>query len=149
MDNWSEWMEIEHARLGEGPFADFGIYQIRAINQSGSPISIGRFVGIDTAGILYIGRSGFRSQKTGRTLGNRIDEWLKSAHSGGFRFQGVKHLLDASPAFRGYRLQAQAKVVPDNEIGKAEVASLQGYSSVYAELPPINSSMPSASESHL
>lgn len=144
MNHWSEWVEIERARSGEGRFAHFGIYHIRAVNQSGSPITVGRLAGIDRAGILYIGRSGFRWQKTQRTLGNRIDEWLKGGHSGGFRFQGLKPALDSSPAFRGHRLQARAKVLPDIEIEKAEVVSLQDYLSLYAELPPINSSMPSA-----
>lgn len=64
MSRWSDWIDIELAKSRQGPLNDFGVYQIRAVTLSGEPIPISRIVGVDSSGILYVGRSGYRHQRS-------------------------------------------------------------------------------------
>ena len=142
MSNWTDWVEIESAKSRRGPLNDFGIYQIRVVEPSGGPISIGRLAGVDSLGILYVGRSGCRHQQTDRTIANRIREFLQRAHSGGITYVRAKKTLQRVPRFSGHRLQVRAMFLPDEEIDETESSILHKYFSEYAELPPCNSSLP-------
>lgn len=142
MGKWSDWVEIELAKSSSGPFDNFGIYQIRAVAPSNEPIPICRLVGIDSLGILYVGRSGYRYQRSKRTIANRIREFVRQQHSGGITYASARKVLQQSPKFSQHRLQVRAMFLPDDKIGKAESSVLNDYFSIYAELPPCNSSLP-------
>ncbi|MFH1718587.1 MAG: hypothetical protein ABIF19_14630 [Planctomycetota bacterium] len=134
--NWSEWVDIEKARSTNGPFNYLGIYQIRAATTSGKPISIQRLAGVDASGVLYIGRSGFNSN---RSIANRIGEFVRKQHSGGITYAKAKPVLDERPRFSKHCLQVKAKFLKTDQIPKAESEALDEYFLEYAELPPCNS----------
>jgi len=60
MAQWTKWMDIEDVASMSGENDGFGIYQIRVVNKNGEVISINRLAGVDSLGILYVGRSGVR-----------------------------------------------------------------------------------------
>jgi len=137
MSDWSDWVSIEIAKSRKGPFNCLGIYQIRAVTSSGKPIPVSRLVGVDPIGILYIGRSGFSS---GRSIANRIGEFVRQQHSGGITYATAKEVLDKSSAYSRHSLQVRVKVLSTKkEIESAESRTLQEYFSKYGELPPCNS----------
>ena len=47
MRKWTAWHEIDQAKSRRGPLIDFGIYQIRIVDVSGTPIPIPRFYAIE------------------------------------------------------------------------------------------------------
>jgi len=143
MAEWSEWIDIERACARVGPFGDYGIYQVRVVMKDGLPFSITRFASVDSSGLVYIGRSGFRKNGRGRTVANRLREWLTLQHSGANTYARAAPILDAS-VYADRRLQARAMFVPDEEIEAAEARTLDEYFSRHAELPPCNSSTPRA-----
>ena len=144
MTKWSDWMDVDLAGKQNGSLDDFGVYQIRAVNKSGNPIPIGRLAGVDPLGILYVGRSGFRRQKTNRTVANRVREFVRQAHSGGITYARANKILKQVPQFSDHQLQVRAKVLPDDKIDVEESNVLRKYFKKYAELPPCNSALPKA-----
>lgn len=138
--DWSEWVEIEKAKSTQGPFSHLGIYQIRAARPSGKPISIDRLAGRDASGVLYIGRSGFNSN---RSIAIRIGEFVGLRHSGGITYAKAKPILDKLRRFSNHRLQVSAKrLTTRTGICKAELDEIEAYHDNYAELPPCNSTRP-------
>jgi hypothetical protein len=81
MSKWSKWVDIESAKSKKGSFNDFGVYEVRAVNQSNSPIPINRFIGTDPLGILYIGRSGYG----GKTARKPLPTGYENSFSGNIR----------------------------------------------------------------
>jgi hypothetical protein len=145
MSKWSKWVDIESAKSKTGSFNDFGVYEVRAVNQSNSPIPINRFIGIDPLGILYIGRSGYGGKNSARTIANRIREFLQRQHSGGVTYAKAKLILTRrSPQFSGHHLQVRAVFVAGDEIEAEESKELRKYFDEYGELPPCNSALPGA-----
>lgn len=142
MSTWTDWIDIERAELKQGPLNDFGVYEIRAVNSKGQPIPISRLVGVDRLGCLYVGRSGFRHQKTRRTIANRIKEFLRGPHSGGTTYARAKTTLQQGQKFSSHRLQVRAIFLPDDKIELEESKALYGYFRRHAELPPCNSALP-------
>lgn len=142
MNNWTDWIDIDLAKSKRGPLNDFGVYEIRAIDSKGVPIAISRLVGVDDLGVLYIGRSGYRHQKTERTIANRIREFLRQTHSGGVTYERARQTLSQSQKFSDHRLQVRAMFVPDEKIDSTERTLLHNYFSKHGEVPPCNSVLP-------
>jgi hypothetical protein len=143
IDNWTDWIDIDLAKSKRGQFNNFGIYEIRVVDSRGQPIPISRLIGVDYPGVLYIGRSGLRNQKTKRTIANRIQEFLRQKnHSGGITYARAKKILQQEKKFSGHRLQVRAIFLADEEIKSKEAKVLRDYFSIHAELPPCNSALP-------
>jgi hypothetical protein len=139
---WSTWIDAAEAATRKGPFAHFGIYQIRAVKPGGEPIPIPRLAGIDPSGTIYIGRSGFERQGTDRFVSNRIREFLNRQHSGGQTYFIACVAIHKHPAFSEHALQVRACRLPDSAIEHAEDVALTQYLMQFGELPPCNSTMP-------
>jgi hypothetical protein len=58
---WTEWVDVDQAAERNGSFENYGIYQLRIVNREGRSSEIGRLIGTDRSGLVYIGRSGFRA----------------------------------------------------------------------------------------
>ncbi len=136
MIEWTTWYDSEEATASNSSLNNFGIYQIRIVNPTGDPLHINRFCSADTNGLIYFGRSGFRHQKTNRTIANRIQEFIRRKHSGGRTYSKIKPLLDKHPNFADHRLQFRGKFLPDTEIENAEANLLSEYLFKFGELPP-------------
>jgi len=134
--NWSESVDIKEAKSKKGPFNHLGIYQILAANAKGKPISIHRLAGVDASGVLYVGRSGFNSNRSSAV---RIGEFVRKQHSGGITYARAKLILDKRPRFSKHCLQVRAKSLKTEQIRKAASEALKEYFLDYAELPPCNS----------
>jgi len=139
---WTSWIDINLAKSKKGPYEDFGIYQIRAVNKELKTIPIERINGLDREGVLYIGRSGFKNQRTNRTIANRINEFIKKQHSGGITYGLAKNILRKNKKFSQHNLQVRALFQSDNQIELKEAEELHNYFLKFAELPPCNSAFP-------
>ncbi len=139
---WTDWVDIDRACTTSGLFGAYGIYQIRISQPKlNAPANIFRFVGVNTSGLIYIGRSGFRKRGRGRTVANRVREWIISQHSGANTLEKAVPTLDKSQ-WLDRKLQVRAMFLPDNQIEEAEAKALADYFAEHAELPPCNSSTP-------
>ncbi len=142
MSDWSSWISIEKAKVKKGRYNCLGIYQIRVVTPYSKPIPVCRLVGVDPLGILYIGRSGFSA---GRSVANRIGEFVRQQHSGGITYTGAKEVLNKTPAYSRHNLQVRMKgLSTEKEIRSAESRALQEYFHKYGELPPCNSAKSNA-----
>ena len=140
MKRWTRWMNTEEAQTRNGVLEKFGLYQIRAVGPSGTPIPICRLKQVDLDGILYVGRSGVQTRSPSRTVANRIREFLEKHHSGGITYAKAALRLKGHARFAGHRLQVRALFLPDTAITIEETRVLEQYFKKYAELPPCNSS---------
>jgi hypothetical protein len=143
MARWTDWHNIDRKSkiLGiNGPFNDHGIYQIRLVKNNKKPLKISRLTGEDPLGIIYIGRSGFRKQKTKRSIRKRLREFLDEQHSGGIAYSLIKTKI--SRKLLPHNLEARALFLRDNQIKSKECREINQYLRKYAELPPCNSSFP-------
>jgi hypothetical protein len=147
MSNWTDWIDIDLAKSNQGPLNDFGIYEIRVVDSKGQPVPISRLVGVDSVGLLYVGRSGYRWQKTHRTVANRVGEFIRQQHSGGITYARARETLQKTKRFSDHCLQIRGMFLPDKEIDLAEIKVLRNYFSEHAELPPCNSAFPRAAKS--
>jgi len=153
---WSSWESIEQAKFKERGY--FGIYQIRVVDGVGVPLSVGRIVGVDQEGVIYIGKAG-----PVQTLAKRIHKFEsvsklgKAKHSGGETYILLKmKLLFSDHTFKNHKLQYKVvhldtdRIEPELsgqenfklKIEKEEINALADYFIKYGELPPCNSIFP-------
>jgi hypothetical protein len=137
---WQEWFELVETTAW--PYELYGIYRVRITNPEGIPIPISRIGGIDPDGIMNIGRSGFRTSKTNRSLGQRLREFWYGNHSGAYTYGLALNALSRLPSFAGHRLWASIVLLSDDEIQHAEVAAIRQYFDRFQELPPYNGAFP-------
>lgn len=97
------------------------------------PPQIQRLVGADPSGLVYIGRSGLRASGNGRTVANRMREWLAIWHPGAALYDKAKTMLG------NHRLQVRALFLHDEGIVATEAEELINYRRRHGELPPFNS----------
>jgi len=95
---------------------------------------LGRMFKCDESGVVYIGRSGV--QKT-RTVGVRLEEWLKRYHSGAESYARVKPTLP-----HDHSLQVSALYLPASEVKAKEAEEINKYLKKFGEPPPFNSNLP-------
>jgi hypothetical protein len=142
--SWSKW----YGFTNDGSLFNFtndtyGIYKVRGIDKNGLTINIPRIGGIDKEGILYIGRSGLKRNRSFRSILRRLSEFYFGNHSGGWTSDlSYEYCLSYQKAFKNYRYEASILQVPDKEIEKREAKELEDYFVKYGELPPYNSSFP-------
>lgn len=133
MNGWSTWIGIDEAAKKAGGFEDYGIYQVRIVDLTGEARPIHRLVGVDPSGLIYIGRSGFRSTGNGRTVANRTREWLAIWHPGAALYDKSKSMLG------DHRVEVRALFLPDDRIVAVESEEIINYRTSHGELPPFNS----------
>lgn len=143
----STWIDIDAGSLKypkvKKAFDGYGIYRIRVVDSFKRPIPIPRMAAVDKEGVIYIGRSGYRRQKTGRTVNVRLGEFVgKDQHSGGITYSLAMRTLKHIRRFKSHGLQASARIVSDQMIDALEERELKKYFERFGELPPCNSAMP-------
>ena len=134
---WTNWRRFSRQTLNWCPESP-GVYYIRWLNKRGKPAPIGRILGTDPDGTLYIGMTG-----KGRASGlcNRLwTFWDKAsgrqgAHSGAKRF--LRNLSEhASIDDLEY---CHRQVANRKEALRVEKECLRHYEKKWGELPPLNS----------
>lgn len=154
IDIWStSWTPLS-PDAADAEIRSHAVYQVRLTDAKGQPLPIGRLGGIDTGGILYIGKSD--------NLSRRLTNWERGPHSGGETYALMRRteafarppledgLLEYRARYPGdisaeYPALAELRDGPDSEIAvirmvaKCEVALLARYFSRFGELPPCNS----------
>ncbi len=122
-----------------------GIYRVHIAHPSGGPIPIPRIGGVDSDGILYIGRSGVTTNKSDCSLRSRLrNDFLRpyGSHSGDWTYRKACAILNDHPLFRDHCIWASVIVLKDNVIDRAERAAIRAYFERFGELPPCNSAFP-------
>jgi hypothetical protein len=134
---WSEWIAIDGVAKYEDPALDAGgVFELRAVDPDCQPVSIARFLGADTGGVLYIGSS--RS-----SIRSRLKR-LPFARRKGVRVEPVGYrlfLLDQIPAFQTSLANTSLEIrFAEVEFPKDQESRLvRLYVEQYGELPPLNS----------
>lgn len=139
MVRWTAWIEITKKNRISRRLDFNGVYEIRVVDRSGVACIIPRVLGNDKKGILYIGRSGYRSSKTKRTVAKRANEFDGGAHSGGQTFSKMWSIAKDLPKWRGRTIQIRAKELSDDEIEEFERKRIRNYMMTFGEVPPCNS----------
>lgn len=137
---WQDWFELCEETVW--PYSLYGIYRVRSANSDGVPVPIPRIGGTDADGILNIGRSGYTTAKTDRSLGQRLWEFWYGRHSGAYTYYLTVQGLAQLPPFAGHKLWASIVVLPEVEIAQAEQSALHEYFQRFLELPPYNAAFP-------
>jgi len=126
-----------------------GIYFLVATLSDGHSKPIGRALGTDAEGVLYVGRSG---AKQGRRLFDRLKEfWVtanglrrKDSHSAGTRY---KNCLLWEMKYPLERIKVVWRTMPHatpKKLIAAESREIRKYFNKYGEVPPLNASLPGA-----
>src|SRR5262245_22278438 len=96
---WTKWFELHDA--ADWPDG-YGIYRVRMTDRAGKPYGIARLCGVDPEGLLYVGRSGFSTAKTLRTLGVRLQEFHNfGPHSGSGSYWQACEVFEALKLYKG------------------------------------------------
>ena len=135
---WTNWKRFAKENLNRCPESP-GVYYIRWVNKRGKPVPIGRILGTDPEGTVYIGMTG---KGNGSGLCNRLwTFWDKAsgragAHSGAKRFRRnlVKHASIDDFEFCHRRASSR------EDARRIEIACLRDYEKTWGELPPLNGS---------
>ncbi len=140
MNAWTDWYDLEPHKAVPAEFeTSFGIYRIRVVDTNGRPFVLGRMLGSDDSGLVYIGRSGER-EAGGRTVGWGLKEWISRGHSGANTYDRAKKVF--SGGFVNHRLQVSALFLPVNEVISREAQEIESYRMTFGEPPPFNSNTP-------
>lgn len=110
-----------------------GIYILSCTDQMGNTIRIGRLLGEDPDGILYIGKAD--------TFLNRVIELKKSLspkHVSQSHECGARHKSNEAISQRFPYDQLQIDLIADDNPRVAEQKALASYLTRYGELPPFN-----------
>jgi hypothetical protein len=119
----------DHLDVGGKP----GVYRIRAFKSVGRPLQIPRLNGVDSLGILHIGKS--------KDLGRRIRtfrqaaEGLKAAHHGGCEFYewGFSKIISREQLFFDYAVTDSEK-----DALTLERKLHEEYRKLYYDRPPLD-----------
>ena len=139
MSRWTPWIEMTNKKRISSRLDFNGVYEIRVVDREGVACAIPRVLGSDDKGILYIGRSGYRSSKSKRTVAKRADEFDGGAHSGGQTFSKIWSIAKGLPKWQGRTIQIRAKEVDDDQIDEFERKRIRTYMMTFGEVPPCNS----------
>jgi hypothetical protein len=134
MARWRKWRAIEEVYYDLDLLDKEGLYQIRMVDRNNVPISIPRIKGIDTEGILYMGKS--------VRLRPRIEAFWRGSHSGGgFYYRAYRRLRKYKP-YKEHSLQCRVMAITESDTTAKERSMLQRYFRRFCELPPFNSTVP-------
>jgi hypothetical protein len=134
MGRWGKWQAIEEIYHDVDLLRKKGLYQIRMVDKENVPISIPRIKGIDSSGILYMGKS--------IRLRPRIEAFWGGRHSGGgFYYRAYRRLRKYKP-YKEHSLQFRVMAVAESDVTVKERSMLQRYFRQFCELPPFNSTVP-------
>lgn len=134
MPKWRKWQPIDSIYSNISLLGQKGIYQIRMVDRDKKPITIPRLAGVDTEGIVYIGKS--------VRLRPRIEDFLGGRHSGGGSYYLVYRHLIRSKRFRTHSLQFRVLTCEEPALEIKEANILRKYFYKFCELPPFNSTVP-------
>lgn len=147
---WSRWHQLDDGCVSGSYVDGYGVYRIRLVDRMGRPIPVDRIACTDKSGIVYIGRSGFKKQRTGRTISRRVWEFYQGYHSGGDTYYlSTHHRLRLADKYKSHRIEVSVATLPDAEISKGEADTLYLYFRAFGELPPFNSSFPNQLKAEL
>ncbi len=133
---WTNWRCFNKETLSRCPESS-GVYYVRWVDKKGKPVPIGRILGADPAGTLYIGMTG-EGKASG--LCNRLwTFWDKAsgrlgAHSGAKRFGRnlAKHISIDELEF------CHRRIANRKEALRVERECLLDYVKKWGKLPPLN-----------
>lgn len=134
MARWSKWRPIDDIYEDVNLLHRTGLYQIRMVDNRGSPLTIPRIKGKDANGILYMGKS--------VNLRPRIEAFYRGGHSGGGYYYRMYLRLVRYRPFRNHSLQFRTMSIQKSNLLDRERGMLQGYLRKFCELPPYNSTVP-------
>src|SRR5438445_13806916 len=140
--DWSEWYGLGDQTKWTPLYKLYGIYQIRITTPQAEPFRIPRIGGIDEEGILYIGRSGYRTSKSNRSLGQRLGEFVSGNHSGAYTYSLATSGFAQRPGFAERNLWFRTVTLDDEAIQNAEQSAIREYFERFLELPPYNGAFP-------
>lgn len=133
---WTEWAAIETPSGRAAPAA----YRIALLNVRGHPFPMNRMLGIDSAGLLSIGKTGNLESRRGQFVSGMTKCY---GHSEGnllhllLRFSRLKQVVP------DHRIVYQfAPAATDDDARAVEARLLKDYLVRYGELPPLNSAIP-------
>ncbi len=138
-NEWLDWKDITLIEQLKGDYKYPGVYAIRLVDSEGIPVEIGRFLGVNTSGILDVGKS--------NDVGNRIWEFYHTSnggtkynHSEGERLHLIRFVTEFQKSiYRDSELQFTSRRLPTElEAKHEEERLLKCYFIKYGELPPLN-----------
>lgn len=134
MPRWGQWQAIESVRYNIDLLRRMGLYQIRMVDEQNNPIPIPRVAGVDTEGIIYMGKS--------VRLRARIEDFSRGNHSGGGMYFLIYRRLMKYEPYRGHSLQFRVMTCTEADAKTKEANMLRRYFRRFCELPPFNSTVP-------
>jgi len=135
LSRWSDWRALDTA----AQYIGRAVYKIRLSHNSLS-VSIPRFLGVDTAGILCIGKT--------TNMENRRIQFIRGIQKGrGHSEANLLHLLrHHSPLMTTFpNHQYEYTFVQIQDFGEetvVEEAEIKAYVRTFGEVPPLNSAIP-------
>jgi hypothetical protein len=131
---WSRWIPIAEAPGYCGP----AVYRLRIVAADG-PVSIPRFLAVDTEGILSIGSTSDMDQR-------RLDFQTGLRSGRGHSQANLLHIVERETAL-GQLVSAPAyqytfvRLPSTQQATHSEEMLIKAYVCIYGELPPLNSSI--------
>lgn len=124
----SFWYEVNDA-FGSGG----GIYILSCADQKGQTIAVGRLLGEDTNGVLYIGKANSFIDRVIELKKSLSPEHVSRGHECGARHKSHEGISQCFP----YN-QLQLDLVAADDPRVAEQEALASYMAKFGELPPLN-----------
>lgn len=134
MARWSKWQAIDSIYHNIDLLDKKGLYEIRVVDKENKPLPIHRIGGIDSDGIIYIGKS--------IQLRQRIEAFYGGRHSGGGMYCLAYRRLKRCEPYREHSLQFRVMTCSGVDIVTREAGVLRRYFRRFCELPPFNSTVP-------
>ena len=118
---------IHNTLAGKG-----GVYRIYA-QQNDKPIPVGRLLGTDSSGTLYLGKADYFTDRTIELKKSTDPDYTSAGHEFGVRYKSNESIRIAYPYEALY-----AELIQSENPRELEKEKLMGYFNRFGELPPFN-----------
>jgi hypothetical protein len=131
------WHLISAANFSANAPTGGGIYRVHcfADHSYASVLPVQRVLGIDTEGVLYIGKADIFASRVAHLKKSILPTYRGSGHICGRRYRNALY-SSLAPRFPAHHLCVSFQ--PDASPQKAEEAALRAYVQQFGELPPLN-----------
>lgn len=141
--NFSAWSSLQALDdVDESPLDGPGVYQLRAVDGKGTPIEIGRWLGVDSGGLLYIGSTGDSICRRVGRLRDGIDQHSKGHTAGKKRFILARWVPAYSEQLADAHREYRWASTDPAEAQSVESDLLMEYVRAFGETPPLNGDFP-------
>lgn len=132
---WTEWQDLSQSSATNEP----AIYEIRIVDENGTPLRLGRFLDLDELGLISIGLTTDMERRRQQFLCGMDNCY---GHSEGNLLNLLRRFSRLQEVFPAAKYQYRFQAATNADVPSLERRAIKRYIRRFGEVPPLNSAIP-------